>query len=212
MPKKELQIPKFDNLADLQAKFDTSIVMYGGKACVVKQSLHQLDPAGNHIKEQYMFVVCAYGGRNKTVKLEDPLLSWKDYNIGYANTKQTAAWWYRVPLKQFRQGLRREQMGYLHPSPYHMPNENFGMNKQFVSMLENDYPSLDQCEQILKDQVSETIAFHKNFALSWDDLHEDFILECKGKRVGVSINNCLTEYRLKPEFGYLAESLQEAIA
>src|ERR1700744_2886318 len=134
MPKKAVQVPKFDNLDDLRAKFDSSIVMYDGKACVVKQAHFQEDQAGNYIKDAYMFVVCAYNGRNKSVKLDDPLLSWKDYNLGYANSKSTAAWWYRVPLKQFRQGLRREQMGYLASSPYHMPNENFGMSRQFVDM------------------------------------------------------------------------------
>jgi hypothetical protein len=48
--------------------------------------------------------------------------------------------------------------------------------------------------------------------LAWDNLHEDYILEFKGKKVGVSLNKGLTEYRLLPEFRFLTESLQEAIA
>jgi hypothetical protein len=211
---KAQKAPTFDNLDDVTNKFVATLVMYNKKAALVK-AVHYQEDKGKVILDKFRLVLSiAQADQNAAaiVNLDDPLLKYTDYNLGYANHKKYAAWWYRVPLKQYRQGLKRDQMAYNVSYPGVVPDDNFGYSMPWIRMLENEYPSLDTVGRLLLDNMVEAISFHKNFALAWDNLHEDYILEFKGKKVGVSLNKGLTEYRLLPEFRFLAESLQEAIA
>jgi hypothetical protein len=195
---------KFDNLNDVQSKFNSTIVMFDKKPFYVKNS-------NFHGDDQTKFILSGvhYGGHNKLVPLDDPLFSYKDYNLGYANTL-CATWWYRKPLKQYYQGLRANQLGLKSTQQWQHFGIQFEFSKPFVDMLSNIYPKLDACAAYLKDGAAPNIAFHRDFALSWDAIHADYILEYRGQNIGNSAN--LKDFRLIDDAKHLHEYLQEAIA
>src|SRR5690606_29840516 len=116
--------------------------------------------------------------------LSDPEFNYREFNLGYANAGVYAGWWYRRPHKQYSQGLKKHQMGWRTSHPGYHPDEPFGFTKSFIQMLENNYPHLDVCQQQLRDHVRLAIAFHRDFALTWDEIHNDFLLEYRGKKIG----------------------------
>lgn len=197
---------KFDNLDDVQSKFAGTVCLYDGKAVYVKHGEQDAEINGG-----FVLYVQSPGGKGKYVKLIDPLFSYKDFNIGYANMGQYASWWYRKPQKQYRQGLKQEQMGWKTSTPGAAPEDYFQFNKIFNAMLENNYPTIDQCQAILKTQHASVIAFHRDFALSWDNIHNDFILEYRANRIGTVIGNNVKNFKLLPEFQHLTEALKEAL-
>ena len=76
-------------------------------------------------------------------------------------------------------------------------------------MLEGVYPSYSQVESALRGNEIRIGAFDRNFAASFDELHEDIIIEYKGVIVGHSVGK--KEFRLKPIHEHLQESLMEAV-
>lgn len=211
MPK-AVKVPQFDNLDDVNSKFKNTVCYYEDKAVLVKACGYQQDPeTGKFIEGKFLLNVATYNNRGKDIKLEDPKFRYKDYNLGYANHAHSAVWWFRKPLKQYQQGLKRDQLANICSfDPFH--EENFSFAPSYIDMLENDYPSMVLIKKQLQAHQAQVMAFHKNFAVSWDDVHEDFVLEYRGKKVGVSLNGNLDEYKLLPEFKHLAEALQEALA
>lgn len=198
----------FDNIDDVVSKFTGTICYYERKPILIKQCSSDPDKPG-----KFSLLVTSAGGRAKAVNLDDPNFSFKDYNLGYANNEKIAAWWFRWPVKQYRQGLKKDQLGVRVSNPHMLMDGNFGFSKPYINMLENVYPDIKMCAELLREQNNQKIiAFHKNFALSYDEMHEDFIVEYKAKKIGVSTNKQLTEFRLTKPFEHLNEVLQEAIA
>ena len=210
MPK----VPEFDNLADVKSKFLNTICYYKKKPVFVKNCNYQTNPVDGEfiIGNKFQLTVGTTAGKNISIKLEDPDFNYKEYNLGYSNGTNFCVWWFRKPIKQYSQGLSQNQLHWSISVPGMVPEENFSFHQPFIAMLQNEYPSLNVVAGKLKDKKGKIMAFHKDFALSWDNLHEDFILEYRGKKVGVSVNGNIDEYRLMPEFKHLAEALQEAIA
>lgn len=208
---KVVKIPEFDNIDDVKSKFVGTICYYDGNPIMVKTASFQCDENGKFIPMRFELTVVPYGDKSRVIKLEDPLFNYKEYNLGYANNAHYAVWWYRVPYKQYQQGLKKEQLHYISSDPHFMVEENFNFSKPYVCMLSNDYPNMDLCEKVLKDQKTKMAAFHKDFALSWDDIHEDFVLEYRGVKVGASLNGNLKEFKLTADYKHLAEALMEAL-
>lgn len=196
----------FDNLEDVNSKFTGTIVYYDKKAVVVKQAAPSEAEKG-----EFMLMIAPPSGRGRFIPLKDPALNYRDYNLGYANGDWYAPWFFRRPLKQYRQGLKRDQLQWNLSDPNIHLDDNFGYSKTYIAMLENVYPDREQVKQLLMDQNVKTAAFHKDFALFFDSIHLDYILEHKGHRCGVSLNPNLTEFRLVDEFSYLRETLAEVI-
>jgi hypothetical protein len=197
--------PTFDNLDDVISKFTGTVCMYDDKAAIVKSA--HLSPED---QSQYVLIVqTSVAARGKTIKLLDPAFKYTNFNLGYANNGPYASWWYRRPAKQYRQGLKADQM-YCRISDRNMESGHFNFNGPFIRMLENTYPTLESAHAAIKDQVSTVCAFNKDFAVSWDSMHEDFIVEYRGTKIGVSQN--LKEFKLREEHRYLTEALMEVIA
>jgi hypothetical protein len=197
---------KFDNLDDVQNKFAGTICYYDGQPVAVKSAhLYEADPT------KYSVAVCPVGGRYKYVLLDDPAFRYRDYNIGYANSGLGTGWWYRKPVKQFHQGLRFNQMGVLVSPGQFVEVAHFQFSKSISLMLANEYPSLEKCKAFLMENPGGTIAFHKDFALSRDEIHDDYILEFRTKKIGGSLNHSLTEFKLIDNAKHLRETLQEAV-
>jgi hypothetical protein len=211
MPK-ALKVPQFDNLDDVNGKFHATICMLKGKAVYVKSCGYQHNDNGAHIPGKFNIAVTQLGVKESiTCKLDDPEFDYKNYNIGYANYKDAAVWWFRKPMKQFKQGLRKEQMQWLSTHPYFVLNDGFIFVGPVVKMLQNEYPPMDVIREILVEGTAHSVAWHRDFALSYDHVHEDYVLEYRGKKVGASMGGKLDQFKLMAEYKHLAEALQEAL-
>lgn len=193
----------YDTLEDAKAKLEATMVYYDGKAVYVKQMQER---EGGII----WCDIRQNGGRSACwVELTDPKLNFTQYNIGYTNADGIAVWWGRRPQKQFKQGLRGEQVVQHASNPQFYHAVSFVYCSPIIQMMENHYPSLEECEKRLKDQDAAAIAFHKNFAASYDKLHRDLILEYRGRAIGVA--HKLKDFDLADDYKYLTEALKEAV-
>lgn len=196
---------KFDNLDDVISKFQGTICRYNGKPVVVQLVSPSDDNPGSyalHIKDGKGFPVW--------VDINDPLFSYRDFNLGYVNTPQWATWWYRKPLKQYQQGLKRNQMTFRVSDKNAVVGDDvFGFTKNYVAMLSNAYPSLADCGTRVRLGERSSVAFHKDFALSFNKLHEDYTVEFRGKIVGLTAD--FVHYKLLPEYEHLRETLEEVL-
>lgn len=196
----------FDNIEDVTGKFHGTICYYDGKPVLVKQASCNPEKDG-----EFLLIISGANGRGKTINLNDKAFSYKDYNIGYANSGSYSPWFYRKPAKQYKQGLKKDQMGWRFGTPGAMLAEHFGMSKAFINMLENSYPSRETVKDYLMQGAIQTMAFHRDFAVSYDGIHEDFILEHQGIKVGTSIGPQLKQFKLVDTHKHLAETLAEAL-
>lgn len=199
----------YDNYEDAKNKLGQTFCLYKGKAFTVS-GVYPVDGAKIedpkfYVQGKHMRGRASLGG----ILLEDPDFNCSDYNIGYINQHGVAAWFYRVPMKQYKQGLRHDQVGIRCSNPgFH--GIEFKHGPYLGQMLENDYPDFKKAAQLLLDGECALIAFNRNFAMSRDNIHKDFILEYKGGQIGFSPN--LEDFKLMPEHEHLLEALKEATA
>jgi hypothetical protein len=140
--------------------------------------------------------------------IEDPKFNCYDYNLGYLNRGVVSAWFYRIPAKQWKQGLKNDQIA-VKASCQDFYNIDFKSSQDLARMLENNYPNFETCVKSLKSMNTRILAFHKNFAMTFDDIHDDFIFEYKGDKIGYSNN--LKDFKFIKQYEHLEESLKEAI-
>jgi hypothetical protein len=195
---------KFDNLDDVTSKFYNTICLYDKKPVLVKAAQQDEESGGFKLNINT-------GQKSLWIDLDSPLFSYRDFNIGYMNSGAYSLWWFRKPMKQWQQGLKRDQMGWKSTHTNYV-SDDFGLNKPFVSMLTNAYPNRHDCEKVLRDGMHQVMAFNVNFALSWDEIHNDYILQYCGKNVGSSLGRTTDKFNLIDDFKHLEESLQEALA
>lgn len=202
-------VVKFDNLADVTSKFVGTVCYYDKQAVYVKNCD---SPNGVEFKAMIQGSSGSALGRGKWIDIHDEAFRYRDYNIGYANAGGYACWWFRQPHKQYQQGLKKSQMGWFSPDNPHIGMEHpFQYSPAFIKMLENNYPSVDEVNTMLRGEKAQAVAFHRDFALQWDKIHQDHILMYRGQQIGVSLNPKLTEFRLVNEFQHVKEALKEAL-
>lgn len=194
----------YDTVEDASAKLTSTICYYEDKAVTVK-----IVQGGDTPGAIMAGIVGRDWARAKYVNIKDPKFRYTKFNLGYANHGQVAVWWCRIPMKQWRQGLRADQMQRFASNAMYNDYGRWGFDKSICGMLENQYPHIDDCRKILTDKTSYNIAFHKDFGLSWDNLHQDFILEYRGKNIGTSHD--LKKFNLTDEHKYLGEVVAETL-
>lgn len=196
----------FDLLEDVNQKFMGTVVLYEKKAALVKGVTSSAVTPG-----QFSLHLAIVNARSlKVVDTNDPLLDYKNYQIGYCNGGSHASWWYRKPHKQWSQGLKSNQMGFRISVAGGHAHDNFGFSGPFNKMLEGIYPNIEAVKKNLIDKSCSALAFHRDFALSFDDVHDDFVLEYHGTKIGASIDRELKQFKIMPEARHLIEALQEA--
>ncbi|CAM6031251.1 unnamed protein product [Sphagnum compactum] len=150
-------------------------------------------------------------GNNVKFALNDPEFNCFKYNLGYLNSRGYSCFFYRIPVKQYRQGLRSDQVSYRFTKRSH--GIEFKRSKYMAEMLENRYPSFEQCCKLLKEDEAEVIAFDRNFALGIDKIHEDYILEYKGEENGdtrIGNNFCLRTRDAEGQITELVSSIKSS--
>lgn len=196
---------KFDNIDDVISKFVGTICYYAGKPVRVDKVTTSQDGTS--------FTLIIKGTNppvSVAIDISDPKFSYKNFNLGYANTPGFACWWFRRPLKQYQQGLKRNQVNFLCATPGAMlVDDGFGFTKNYISMLSDEYPSVASCAKLVSIGERISAAFHRDFAVSFDPLHGDFTLEFRGKNVGITSD--LKAFKLAPAHEHLRETLQEVL-
>lgn len=196
----------YDTVEDASAKLASTICYYGKEAVNVKGVVPGEKPG-----EIMALVQGRKWNRAKHVNIKDPEFHYSKFNLGYANHGEVAIWWCRMPHKQWRQGLRSDQMQRYGSAPGFAEYGRFGYDRFIADMLENTYPNLEKCEELLKNKAVHNVAFHKDFGLSWDNLHQDFIFEYRGKNIGMAPALKARSVKLIPEFQFIAEALDETM-
>jgi hypothetical protein len=198
----------YDNLEDSRQKLIGTYCLYDGKAVMIK-NVNDDDNAGP--AKYKVSASTIFNGRMAHFELADPKFNFQNLNIGYVARADgfAAIWYYRKPLRQYRQGLRSDQVG-MKFSSRRFADVGFNDYKSVAAMLENKYPNFKEVSDRLRANEIIIGAFHKNFAASFDDIHEDVIIEYKGVRVGHSTHP--SKFQLVPNYEFLKEHLQEAIA
>lgn len=200
----------YDNIDDVKSKLVGTIVYYDGVPVVVKAADFHPEGGFGVITSTHLV------GRTTVMrKIDDPLLNYMKFNLGYSNNNHGAVWWYRVPQRQYRQGLKAEQMRYTCSERSLNPGYNFQATESINRMLLNKYPDIDTIEKKFRDnEVNTVMAFHKNFAMSYDRIHDDMVVEYKGQLIGCiakEFGRDQPTFKLMNEYIHLNESLKEAV-
>jgi hypothetical protein len=194
----------YDNLEDAKTKLVGTYAYYKDEAVLVKDII-LMD------NQKYGVKVLKLGARTSTVIfLHDPDFNFMKFNLGYSNHQHSSVWWYRIPAKQYRQGLKAEYVKRRATNQVYEIQTDFSFSKPIVNMLQNIYPSFEETQQALKDELVTIMAFHKDFALTYDRIHTDFIVEYKGVSIGCL--NSPKEMKLMEPYQFVTEALKEAIA
>lgn len=200
----------YDNLDDVKSKLLQTIIYHKGQTVYVKSVEGELDPVTGVTYINYILKVQGLDKKGLvTVKLDDPDLNYMNFKLGYANLHGVAVYWFRKPVKQYKQGLRADQVQQRTSNPNQFVAAEFQLNHQIAAMLEGKYPSIEHVREAVKLQNAGTVAFHPNFAVGYDDVHNDFILEYKANKIGHTPD--FKNIQIIDKFAFVRESLMEAI-
>ena len=202
----------YDNYDDAKQKLAGTFCMYDGRAVIVK-SIYHPDPGIIAENPNGDFIIggnIAYNGRAFKCLLSDPKFDFSSFNLGYVNRDDgfASAWYYRRAVRQYRQGLKNDQVS-IRYSARKYAEVGFQHTKSVALMLENKYPKFEEIEEGLRSKQTAIGAFHKNFAATYDDIHDDLIIEYKGKPIGHSISR--NTFKLVDDQKHLTEHLMEAV-
>lgn len=203
---------KFDNIDDVRAKLLSTFCYYNDKAVYIK-AIDQAQDMGDG-KIDFNLACYPVGGSSSdrfVIKLSDKKFRCSDYNLGYANfaNGSAAVYYSRIPTRQYRQGLIASQLRTTMSDPQFGNDSQFSSNKPIREMLENKYPNYDAVCKELSEGNWRIRAFHRDFALTWNRVHGDYIVEYKGTQVGHTVGT--KEFKLMPDFKHLHEALMEAV-
>ena len=193
----------YDNFDDARVKLHGTYVMYDGRAAYVKD----VKPLGKIFVCHLVFI---NDPKTKVVQLDDPLFNYMCLQLGYVNYNNNAGWWCRVPQKQYQQGLNYKQckVFYSDKNDYDF-SPQLGWTESTAAMLENRYPDIQKVMNQLAAGQRRGAAFHRNFALMWDNIHQDFLIDYKGKSIGHLTKT--KEFKLLDQYEHLTEAVKEAI-
>jgi len=167
----------WDNIEDAHARLTRCVVMYDDHP-------YYVDRIDGPVKKVLIVVMRRLPllDDQLTVTLDDPKLNYTQYRLGYVNRQSDGGLWtsfymMRSPVRGIKQGIYNNniqyaglQRGFKGPSI-----DNSLNNPHFADMLMNKYPTIDVAKDLIdkapvREGYANTIAFHRNFALSRDPL------------------------------------------
>jgi len=150
------------------------------------------------------------GGRRKWIKLND--LTYKKYPVGFINHDGKASYLIRKALRGagYRQGLNNANtMITMIKREGQVPirlNDLCRNKEPLTNMFQRKYPKLNECIKTVASGEAESMAFCKEFAVTFDPL-EFFVLHHKTDRVAVSTDG--ERFKLPNQYKYLREAMDE---
>ena len=154
--------------------------------------------------------------RQVMVRLDDPMLNFNKFKLGYVNGAKISVLFERMPVRRYKQGLTYEncrcnvpvELDFYEDYDYDLPAfDNIIRTAGFHKMMKGNYPSYRQAldEMHKKDEVRDR-AFHRLFSINKDKTGL-LLLHYKGERVGmVSPDN--GDMMLGPNFSYLTDTFK----
>lgn len=150
------------------------------------------------------------------ISLDDPLLNFRKFKLGYMNCKKNCFYVYRIPIRKYQQGLNKQNtlIENLRDAD-ELDNFDYNLNTfnnvirfaGFAKMFEGNYPSIKQTLDLLDvDRNKKSVAFSRNFALFKDKTGVLF-LQHRNERVG-HLNTDSGKVSLGPNYKYLRGKLQ----
>lgn len=202
----------YDNHEMAKQKLLGTLCYYDGRAVLVKEVKVKYE--GEEDKPVQKFCAFIVGieipAKTNMVYLDDPKFQFMEFNTGYINYAGYALWYYRIPSRQWKQGIHKTQFALRDASKltneYHQ-YDNFGNNECTAKMLENRYPGFDESVEQLKDPAFTKVAFHKDFAVYKDKFRKDCIIEYKG--IPAAFWDKEGMFVCTDHMKYLRESIQE---
>lgn len=129
-------------------------------------------------------------------------------SLGYINEDKEAHYVMRIPARQWRQGLRSNQLSC--PSGW---NRTYNIYKSvgFYNSVINRFPSPSECYEGFINEEFQSKAFSKSFALIKTSRRDGGMnLAYKGRVVGTALmGDSRVVTTLVPKFSYLSELLEE---
>lgn len=199
----------YDNLEDAKAKLVQTIAMYDGRAVYIKD----VTPVDGDNADYWVRINVIDQRNTMLIQLSDPKFNYMQFKLGYANCSNGAMYWYRKAQKQYKQGLKNDQLCCKSSSLGVMHDMQFTFNSDICRMLENRYPSVSEVRSLILNAMQyggpQVFAFHSEFAMSFDNIHKDYIIEYKGTKVGHTPD--FVNINFADDYAYIKEALTEAL-
>lgn len=160
-------------------RLSKTIVLYKG----VPVYVHEVRNGGNK-KICLLIYDLPRMNQESVVQLDDKDLDVFNFSLGYLNTEREVKYLLRNPRRQNRQGLDANNTAVIGRNGLEL-REDFSLiyrQQGFVDMFANKYPSIEKCQELLKNGA-DMQAFHKHFALELDHDLDFYLLYYKGNRV-----------------------------
>lgn len=201
----------YDNLDSAKQKLQGTFCYYEGRAVYVKDIKPKSSDPDVLMNKKFIVYICYLEGLAKFFwrDLDDPKFQYMEFNMGYMNSMGYALWYYRIPHKQWKQGLHSNQVSVRDKSgltDWHQFH-NWGANDTTAAMMENRYPSFEVATEMLNSPGILKVAFSQNFAVYRDGFRKDLVLEHKG--YPVAFETVSKTFKCNNELTYLRESIAE---
>lgn len=148
------------NEGDLNALFRGTVIKFNGEPVFIDHAENdKLFAFSLRNREESFFIDAGDGGIDVC-----------NLQTGNVNHKGGVCYVARIPLRRWKQGLCRENLEFYRcgfERDYRAQDAAMGLvNKSFAKMLDNDYPSLTDCLNSLREtNTIEHIAFDREFSV-----------------------------------------------
>lgn len=200
----------YDSLEDSQRRLNSTVVLFQGSPVWIQNVI------GLSKDQQAEIIHLPWKGQKggkDVVPLTPQYFTIRNLPpLGYVDYDDFSHYCSRIPSRQGKQGLCRNNVSVSHNPDGMTPNfENLLEKTSCVDMLTNKYPGFDKVyQEIVASDEALKRAFSKTMALHIDDM-ESIIIEHRGVKVAVTNNARRTGpvFRLVNKFAYLKEEFQE---
>lgn len=205
---------RYDTVQDARAKLQGTLAYYGDTSVYIHEITEYLpDPNANVLGMRCRLNwLTDMTAKRQTVDITDLKFRYMEFNIGYINAYQYATWFFRMPFRQYRQGLRNDQCQFRDESGlWRNINVNqahiLGATAETGFMMEDKYPSFEEALKGVRDKTAIKIAFHRDFAISQDGLRGEIVLEHKGIPTAYADTGMI--FKCNSELNFLRETISE---
>lgn len=213
---------KYDTLEEAQSRLKGTLIYLGDSPIYVRDITDTANGTpyrrGMEQRFQLHYYTIGRDRRPGHVSLADPGLRQNNFKLGYCNidtnplgfgvVKNRTAYVTRIPTRRTKQGICQENL-LLATTEREIGGVRFGdihMTESVKDMLTGNYPSLDAaCEAVVNGSYS--MAFHRHFAVSYDDFRGDMVLMYRGNKIGFGDPDMIT---LGPQYQFCREAAIEA--
>ena len=206
----------YEHSEEVTLRLADTVVMYEGHPYYVSTvSTHT--PDENHtilgLKELPSFKLV------KNVLISDRALTYRKFNLGFCNVKNSSVFVQRIPVKKWKQGLNNDNVSltdvkYVQTEPF--SDNEIGLEdyydgsfatlirtKAFVNMMTDTYPTFKYCIDYLDTPGNLAIAFNKDFCIINDKIGCKFLLHQLTKVARIEGTTCY----LPSPYRFLSEAL-----